>query len=161
MICNHVYEHVVDPRACWPRSAGCCAPTAWSTSGLPNRLGLIEPHYKLPFLSWLPTAAADRYVAASGRGDRYHERLRTRAGLRRLCRGLRVWDYTATVLAEPSRFHADDMVPSAGPLGAAVGVEGAEPDHPDLHLGRDQGHRRAARAGHDRRAKAGRRHSPA
>jgi hypothetical protein len=80
--------------------------------GLGNRLGVLEPHYRLPFLSWLPDRAADRYVALTGRGDRYHERFRTRPGLRQLCRGLRVWDYTYTVLAEPGRFRADDMVPA-------------------------------------------------
>ena len=72
----------------------------------------MEPHYRLPFLSWLPHRAADRYVALSGRADHYHEPFRTRPGLRQLCRGLRVWDYTYTVLAEPGRFQADDMVPA-------------------------------------------------
>ena len=48
----------------------------------------MEPHYKLPFLSYLPPALADRYVRASGRADHYYERFRTRRGLRRMLRGL-------------------------------------------------------------------------
>ena len=51
-------------------------------------------------------------MAATGRAEHYHERFRTRAGLRRLCRGLRVWDYTYTVLGDPARFGAGDMVPA-------------------------------------------------
>ena len=62
----------------------------------------------------LPGKAADRYMSVTGKGDSHHERFRTRAGLRQLCRGLRVWDYTYTVLAEPARFSAGDLVP--GPL---------------------------------------------
>jgi ubiquinone/menaquinone biosynthesis C-methylase UbiE len=117
VICNHVYEHVVDPDAVMAEIRRVLRPDGIVYLGMPNRLGLVEPHYKLPFLSWLPPKAADRYVAATGRSDKYHERLRTRAGLRKLCRGLRAWDYTATVLAEPDRFMATDLVP--GPLRSA------------------------------------------
>ncbi len=117
VVFNHIYEHVVDPDAVMAEIRRVLRPTGLVYLGLGNRLGIVEPHYKLPFLSWLPYAAADRYVAAFGRAERYHERFRTRAGLRRLCRALRIWDYTYTVLAEPARFHADDMVP--GPLAGA------------------------------------------
>jgi SAM-dependent methyltransferase len=111
VVFNHIYEHVVDPDAVMAEIRRVLRPDGVVYLGLGNRLGVMEPHYRLPFLSWLPYPAADRYVALTGRGDRYHERFRTRAGLRELCRGLRVWDYTYTVLAEPVRFHADDMVP--------------------------------------------------
>src|SRR5690606_6714789 len=80
--------------------------------GLGNRLGIVEPHYRLPFLSWLPRRLADRYVRAAGRGDFYFEQFRTRRGLRALTAGLYVLDYTSTVIAEPERFAAEDMVPA-------------------------------------------------
>lgn len=117
VVFNHIYEHVLDPDAVLAEIRRVLRPDGVVYLGLGNRLGIVEPHHKLPFLSWLPARAADRYVAATGRADRYHERFRTRPGLRRLCRGLRVWDYTFTVLAEPARFAADDMVP--GRLAAA------------------------------------------
>jgi SAM-dependent methyltransferase len=112
VVFNHIYEHVVDPDAVMAEIRRVLRPHGVVYLGLGNRLGVMEPHYKLPFLSWLPSGAADRYVALARRGDRYHERFRTRPGLRELCRGLRVWDYTYTVLAEPERFRADDMVPA-------------------------------------------------
>jgi SAM-dependent methyltransferase len=112
VVFSHIYEHVVDPDAVLAEIRRVLRPDGVVYLGLGNGLGIVEPHHKLPFLSWLPPAAADRYVAATGRADRYHERFRTRAGLKRLCRGLRVWDYTYTVLAEPVRFAADDLVPS-------------------------------------------------
>jgi SAM-dependent methyltransferase len=112
VVFNHIYEHVVDPDAVLAEIRRVLRPDGVVYLGLGNRLGVLEPHYRLPFLSWLPAGLADRYVAATGRADHYHERFRTRPGLRRLCRGLRVWDYTYTVLAEPARFAADDMVPA-------------------------------------------------
>jgi ubiquinone/menaquinone biosynthesis C-methylase UbiE len=117
VVFNQIYEHVVDPDAVMAEIRRVLRPDGAVYLGLGNRLTVVEPHYKLPFLSWLPYGAADRYVAATGRAEKYHERFRTRPGLRHLVRGLRVWDYTYTVLAEPARFHADDMVP--GPLSAA------------------------------------------
>jgi SAM-dependent methyltransferase len=117
VVFNQIYEHVVDPDAVMAEIRRVLRPDGVVYLGLGNRLTVVEPHHGLPFLSWLPAAAADRYVAATGRAARYHERFRTRPGLRRLVRGLRVWDYTYTVLAEPVRFHADDMVP--GPLQSA------------------------------------------
>ena len=38
---------------------------------VPNRYTLIEPHYKLPLLSWLPQTLADRWVRARGQNDWY------------------------------------------------------------------------------------------
>lgn len=38
---------------------------------VPNRWMLVEPHYRLAFLSWLPRAWRSRYLRASGRGTIY------------------------------------------------------------------------------------------
>ncbi len=111
VVFNHIYEHVVDADAVMADIRRVLAPDGVVYLGLGNKLGVVEPHYKLPFLSWLPEGLADRYVAASGRASSYYERFRTRAALQRMCAGLQVWDYTYTVLSESSRFHADDMVP--------------------------------------------------
>jgi ubiquinone/menaquinone biosynthesis C-methylase UbiE len=35
----------------------------------PNRFAVIEPHFKLPFLSWLPQWFADFYVKGTGKGE--------------------------------------------------------------------------------------------
>lgn len=111
VVFNHIYEHVVSPEAVMAEIRRVLKPTGLAYLGLGNKLGVMEPHYRLPFLSWLPEAAADKYMSLAKKGDSYHERFRTRAGLRELCRGLRVWDYTYTVLAEPARFSATDLVP--------------------------------------------------
>ncbi|PZG37361.1 class I SAM-dependent methyltransferase [Spongiactinospora gelatinilytica] len=121
LVFNHIYEHVVDPDAIMAEMRRVLAPTGVLYLGLGNRLGIIEPHYKLPFLSYLPPALADRYVRASGRADSYYERFRTRRGLRKMVRGFRVHDYTFPVLATPERFAGGELFPGvAGKVVRAV-----------------------------------------
>ncbi len=108
---NHIYEHVVDPEAVIADIKRVLKPTGVLYLGLGNRLGVVEPHYRLPFLSYLPQAAADRYVRAFGRADHYYEQYRTRPGLRQLMAGWHVLDYTLPVLAAPQAFADDGQVP--------------------------------------------------
>jgi len=55
---------------------------------VPNRWGPLEPHFKLPALSWLPTIGMQsRYVRATRRGERYDCRLLSRAEVRSLFAG--------------------------------------------------------------------------
>ena len=111
LVFNHIYEHVVDPDAVLTEIKRVLAGDGVVYLGLGNRMGVIEPHYRLPFLSWLPRSVADRYVSATGRAEDYYEQFRTRRGLIKMCAGLTLWDYTYTVLAHSERFGAQDMVP--------------------------------------------------
>ena len=76
---------------------------------------MVEPHYRLPFLSWLPHGPlADRYVRASGRADHYYERFRTPARpAPARSTAFDIWDYTLPVLTDPVAFNAGDVVPGA------------------------------------------------
>jgi ubiquinone/menaquinone biosynthesis C-methylase UbiE len=112
IVFNQIYEHVVDPDAVMDEIRRVLAPNGVAYLGLGNRMQVVEPHYKLPLLSWLPYGMADRYMKLAGKGEKYYERFRTRPGLKKLCHGLDVWDYTYTVLCESERFGADDMVPA-------------------------------------------------
>jgi ubiquinone/menaquinone biosynthesis C-methylase UbiE len=114
VVFNHIYEHVIDPDPVMAEIRRVLRPDGIVYLGLANRFGIIEPHYRLPFLSWPPSSVADRYVRLSGRAPYYHERLRARKGLRKMCHGLNVWDYTYTVLSQPDEFAATDVV--SGPL---------------------------------------------
>ncbi len=110
VICNHVYEHVPDAGRLFDeihrvlRHGGVCY------FGAASRLTIVEPHYKLPFLSWLPKWAADRYMRMAGRGPRYYENLRTWWGIERLLGGFGRRDFTIAVLRDPDRFMARDMI---------------------------------------------------
>ena len=114
IVFNHIYEHVVNPDAIVAELHRVLAADGALYLGLGNKYGIMEPHYKLPFLSYLPAGLADRYVRASGRADHYYERFRGRGGLRAMLRDFHVWDYTFAVISEPDRFHGADDMP--GPI---------------------------------------------
>ena len=112
VIFNHIYEHVVDPEAVVADIHRVLSPTGVLYLGVGHRHQVVEPHYKLPFLSWLPQSAADRYVRLTRRGEQYYEHYYTRAGLRRLFGAFEVWDYTLPVLADPRAFAGTDQIPA-------------------------------------------------
>jgi len=81
VLSNHVIEHVGDPHDQLHhlqevrrvvRSGGVCY------LAVPNRWGLVEPHFRLPFLSWVPRRLADPYVRLARRGTHYDCLLPTR-----------------------------------------------------------------------------------
>jgi ubiquinone/menaquinone biosynthesis C-methylase UbiE len=120
VVLNHIYEHVVDPDAVLAETRRVLRPDGVAYLGLGNRLWVLEPHHRLPFLSYLPPGLADAYLRATGRGQHYHERYRTRPALRRMAAGLHLWDYTLPVLAHPEAFRADGVPPGVNRLPAAL-----------------------------------------
>jgi glycosyltransferase involved in cell wall biosynthesis/ubiquinone/menaquinone biosynthesis C-methylase UbiE len=110
VVFNHIYEHVVDPDPVVAEIRRVLKPSGVVYLGLGNKRQIIEPHHRLPLLSWLPQRAADAYVRRFGRADRYYEQFRTRAGLRRMLRGFHVWDYTIPVIVRPDLFSSGDQV---------------------------------------------------
>lgn len=111
VICNHVYEHVPDASKLFDeihrvlRAGGACY------LGAASRLTLIEPHYHLPFLSWLPKVIAHRYVRLFGKGTEYYEKLRTYWGIRRLIHKFEINDFSLKIVEFPDRFCARDLIP--------------------------------------------------
>jgi SAM-dependent methyltransferase len=113
VVCNHIYEHVVSPESLVAEMHRVLGPDGIAYLGLGNRWGVMEPHYRLPFLSYLPRRWADAYVRASGRAPHYHERFRSRSQLARLFAAFDLWDYTYSVLSEPERFAMKPLPPAA------------------------------------------------
>lgn len=74
VISNHVIEHVGDRSAQLDHlleiskvmKHGACVYLA-----VPNKWRIVEPHYRLPFLSWLPIPLADAYMRATANGQYY------------------------------------------------------------------------------------------
>lgn len=74
VISNHVIEHVGPEREQLlhlDEIRRVLASGGLAYLAVPNRWRLVEPHFRLPFLSWLPQPAADRYVRWAGRGAHY------------------------------------------------------------------------------------------
>lgn len=100
-VVNHLYEHVEDQPALFRELARVLAPGGSAYVSAGNRWAVMEPHYRLPFLSWLPRSWADRYLRWTGRGDAYRGiRFRGYGTLVRTMReaGLRVEDRTREAL---------------------------------------------------------------
>ena len=110
IICSHVYEHVPDAEKLMSeiyrllKKGGVC----YFAAG--NRFSLIEPHYRLPFLSVIPKWSAHYYLRLLKRGRYYYENHLSYWGLRRLVSRFDVLDYTIKVVQNPARFHAADML---------------------------------------------------
>jgi SAM-dependent methyltransferase len=111
VICNHVYEHTDNPERMLDEIERVLAPDGVCYFAGPNKYDLIEPHYGLPFLSWLPSSLADRYLRLTGKGNRYVEKPYSYRDLVRLLARFRVEDYTGRIVTDPARFHATDVLP--------------------------------------------------
>jgi len=113
VVLNQVYEHVVDPDAVIAEIVRVLRPEGVVFCGFGNKYQVMEPHYRLPFLSWVPVGLADRYVSRFGKADSYYERFRSRRKLIEMCRPLNLWDYTYAILGDRDAFDADDVVPKS------------------------------------------------
>ena len=113
VVFNHIYEHLVDPEAVVTEIHRVLKPTGVAYFGLANKYQMMEPHYRLPLLSWLPQKAADQYIRRSGRASHYYERHLSRTGLKHLLRGFHIYNYTVPVIRHPDVFGSGDQVVSA------------------------------------------------
>ncbi|MGA9854227.1 MAG: class I SAM-dependent methyltransferase [Gammaproteobacteria bacterium] len=74
VISNHVIEHVGGRAQQASHISELCRvlrPGGYIYLATPSRWQLIEPHFSLPFLSWIPRRWRDRYVQVAGKGERY------------------------------------------------------------------------------------------
>lgn len=113
VVCAQVYEHTDDQPALASEIWRVLKPGGVCFFSGPNRLAVMEEHYWLPFLSWLPLAWSHRYMQLFGRGDYYDIRPLTPWRARALWRGFQVVDYTETMLTEPARFGIADKMAQA------------------------------------------------
>jgi len=89
VVSNHVIEHV-GPRPIQMDHLReihrVLRPSGLLYLAAPNKWTVMEPHFRLPLLSWLPSALAHRYVRMTGRGTQYDCWPRGPQGLRLSCR---------------------------------------------------------------------------
>jgi SAM-dependent methyltransferase len=116
IIVNHVYEHVRDGAALFAEVRRLLKAGGLAYLAAAGKYQLLEPHYHLPFLSWLPRRLADLYLRIFGRPEGYDVRLISYRRLLKMLAAFDVTEYTARVVAAPGDFGAGDVVPAARAL---------------------------------------------
>lgn len=87
VISNHVIEHVGNSEAQvhhLQEIYRVLKPGGLLYLAVPNKWRLVEPHYRLPLLSWLPQSMSDWLVRATNKGRHYDCRPLSSRGLNRL-----------------------------------------------------------------------------
>tara|TARA_B100001989_G_scaffold252999_1_gene237418 strand:+ start:4448 stop:5209 length:762 start_codon:yes stop_codon:yes gene_type:complete len=110
VICSHVYEHVDNPDDLFDKiynllkKGGIC----YLVAG--NRHKIIEPHFKLPFLSYLPRKLGNLYVKIAKKDGQYYQKHLSLRKLKKLVYKFKIHDYTIKTIKFPIEFSSDDLV---------------------------------------------------
>ncbi len=112
VICNHIYEHTADPRRMMAEIKRVLKPEGVCYFAAENRLNIVEAHYKLPFLSFMPKPLAHLYLNLAGKGEFYEENLFTYWRLKKLVNifDFKIIDYTFKIINQPRRYSAEEMI---------------------------------------------------
>lgn len=122
VLSNHVIEHVDDQLVHLREIRRVLRPKGIGYLATPNRFALIEPHFRLPLLSWLPGSLRDKYVRVTGKGPRYDVTPVTYESLRRLAdqAGLSVHDQSLSMARDALRSRLGLTPPVLGPMRALL-----------------------------------------
>lgn len=110
IICNHIYEHVPQAERLMDEVYRVLKEEGFCYFSAGNRYMVMEGHYRLPFLSWLPKPFAHLYLKITERGNFYYEEHRSLRGLRELVKRFQIHDYTLPIIRDPERFSATDLI---------------------------------------------------
>jgi 2-polyprenyl-3-methyl-5-hydroxy-6-metoxy-1,4-benzoquinol methylase len=110
IICNQVYEHVEDQHGLAFEIERLLAPDGFCYFGAGNRFVLIEGHYFLPCLSWMPLWSSHLYLKLMGRKVKYDVYLLSLRNLRKLLKNFEMIDFTKAIIDDPVGFSADDVI---------------------------------------------------
>jgi 2-polyprenyl-3-methyl-5-hydroxy-6-metoxy-1,4-benzoquinol methylase len=108
--CTQIYEHVPSDKKLIEEIFRLLKPGGVCYFAAGNRFKVIEPHYKLPFLSFLPKKVANVYIRIFTKQDFYYENLKSLRNLKKLVSKFEIIDYTLKIIKYPSRYSADDML---------------------------------------------------
>lgn len=74
----------------------------------PNKFQLIERHYYLPFLSWLPNKLSSIYLKITQKADYYDIYPRSYWRIKKLVKEFSRIDYTSQIIRDPKKFNMQE-----------------------------------------------------
>ena len=106
VVSAHVYEHVPDPKKLFSEIYRVLKPGGMCYLAAVNALWPWEPHYDLPFLSWLPKSLGNLYVRLTGKARVYYETPHNYWQLRAMIKdaGFKIYEYTDKIIDDPEKF---------------------------------------------------------
>jgi len=110
IICAQVYEHVENQTGLADEVWRILRPGGFCFFSGPNRLAIIEEHYFLPFLSWLPRSWATMYMKIFQKGNYYDAYPLYYKQINTLWHRFKIHDYTYKLLRDPKHYSVDDRV---------------------------------------------------
>lgn len=119
VICSQVYEHVPNAPRMMVEIERVLRPGGLCYFAATNRWAVMEKHYHLPFLSWLPRTLANTYVRLSGKGGAYYETHLGYGGLLKLADAFVIDDWTGKIIAAPEAYNAGYLFPGRASRAAA------------------------------------------
>jgi SAM-dependent methyltransferase len=104
IICSQVYEHSPSARLLAEEIFRLLKEDGVCFFSGPNRWAVMEQHYHLPFLSWLPRRWADYWVKKKKGAPGYYERPLSAARLRAVLSAFTIRDLTPDLFKDPERY---------------------------------------------------------
>lgn len=109
IVCNQVYEHVPQASHMMDEIYRVLKEEGFCYFSAGNKYMIVEGHYFLPFLSWVPNYLANLYLKITRKGNFYYEQHLSLRGLKQLVMKFRIHDYTLPIIHDPEKFSATDL----------------------------------------------------
>lgn len=110
IVCSQVYEHYPNLQQLIQEIFRLLSPNGICYFSGPNKFALIEEHYHLPFLSWVPRRIANKYVRIAGDAKEYYEKPKTFWQLRKAMDQFNIIDLTREILTNPAAYSTEERV---------------------------------------------------
>ena len=110
VICTHVYEHVISPEELVKSIYRILKPGGICYFVAGNRHKIIEPHFKIPFLSFFPNRFANYYLKLFKRDGEYYQKHLSFKKLKELVNQFTIHDYTLKTIKNHSKYFSEDLV---------------------------------------------------
>lgn len=105
VVSSHVIEHVPEQERHVEEIFRVLKPGGIAYLATPNKYGLIEPHYKLPLLSWLPRSASAAYLKLI-KGEKWNIYPLSYRNIQQLTQDkFNIHNHTIQALQQPQKYH--------------------------------------------------------